>query len=142
MEYQYPVTLEYGDNEVIATFKDIPEAITFGDDKEHALHEAEDALLVALSSYVDDKRLIPGASKASKQQPMVSVPPLATAKIALHNALLSAGLSKVALAQKMGLRETQIRRMLDLDHQSHIGQIEHALRLLGYEVVTSVNKVA
>ena len=42
MDYQYPVTLEYGDNEVIATFKDIPEAITFGDDKEHALHEAED----------------------------------------------------------------------------------------------------
>lgn len=142
MDYQYPVTLEYGDNEVIATFKDIPEAITFGDDKEHALHEAEDALLVALSAYVDDKRAIPAASKASKQQPMIAVPPLATAKIALHNALLSAGLSKVALAQQMGLRETQIRRMLDLDHQSHIGQIEHALRLLGYEVVTSVNKVA
>ena len=72
---------------------------------------------------------------------MIAVPPLATAKIALHNALRSAGLSKVALAQKMGLRETKIRRMLDLDHQSHIGHIEHALRLLGYEVVTSVNKV-
>ena len=50
MDYQYPVTLECGDNEVIATFKDIPEAITFGDAKEHALHEAEDVLLVALSA--------------------------------------------------------------------------------------------
>ena len=73
---------------------------------------------------------------------MVAVPPLATAKIALHNALLEANMSKVALAQKMGLRETQVRRMLDLDHQSHIAQIQTALRILGYEVVTSVKKVA
>ena len=142
MEFQYPVTLKVGDNEVIATFKDVPEAITFGDDKEHALYESEDALLVALAMYVDDKRPIPAPSKPSKGQSMVAVPPLATAKIALHNALLEANMSKVALAQKMGLRETQVRRMLDLDHQSHIAQIQTALRILGYEVVTSVKKVA
>ena len=142
MEFQYPVTLKRSDGEVIATFKDVPEAITFGGDKEHALHEAEDALLVALSAYVDDKRPIPAPSKPTKRQSVVVVPPLAVAKIALHNALLDARLSNVALAEKMGLRETQIRRMLDLDHQSHISQIQQALRILGYEVVTSVKKVA
>ena len=142
MEYQYPVTLEVGDNEVIAPFKDVPEAITFGDDKEHALHESENALLVAPAMYADDKRPIPAPSKPSMGQSMVAVPPLATAKIALHNALLEASMSKVALAQKMGLRETQVRRMLDLNHQSHIAQIQTALRIVGYEVVTSVKKVA
>ena len=42
----------------------------------------------------------------------------------------------------MGLRENQIRRMLDLDHQSHIRPIEQGLRLLGYELILHVSKVA
>jgi hypothetical protein len=42
----------------------------------------------------------------------------------------------------MGVRETQVRRMLDLDHRSHIGSIEQALKLLGYQLVIAAKSVA
>ncbi len=41
MQFQYPITLTNDEDTVVAQIVDIPEAITFGDDKEHALHEAQ-----------------------------------------------------------------------------------------------------
>ena len=46
------------------------------------------------------------------------------------------------LARKLGVTETIVRRLLDLDHRSHIGQVELALEQLEYRLVTSVAKVA
>jgi antitoxin HicB len=142
MLFQYPVALEQNEDGVIARFVDVPEAITFGDDEEHALHEAQDALVVALAMYIDDRQVIPSGSKPRRGQPLVCLNPLVAAKVALHNALIESKISNVRLASMMGLRENQIRRMLDLDHQSHIRPIEHGLRLLGYELIMHVSKVA
>ena len=142
MQFQYPVTLEQDGGSVIARFVDIPEAITFGDHEEHALYEAEDALIVALAMYVDDRQSIPGGSKANRGQPVISLSPLVAAKVALHNALIKSKTSNVKLASMMGVRETQVRRMLDLDHRSHIGSIEQALKLLGYQLVIAAKSVA
>ena len=36
-----------------------------------------------------------------------------------------------ALAGRLGLSEGAVRRLVDLDHRSHLGQIETALRALG-----------
>lgn len=141
MQYEYPVTLEQDEGSVVARFVDVPEAITFGDDEEHALHEARDALVVALAMYVDDRQAVPGGSKAKRGQPVIRLAPLVAAKVALHNALIESKTSNVKLASMMGLRETQVRRMLDLDHQSHIRPIEQGLRLLGYELITHSAKV-
>lgn len=142
MQFQYPITLTNDEDTVVAQIVDIPEAITFGDDKEHALHEAQDALVVALAMYVDDRRIIPTGSKPKRGQPVVSLAPLLAAKVALHNALMQSKTTNVALAELLGLREGQVRRMLDLDHRSHIGQIEQGLKLLGYELITTAKKVA
>src|SRR6056300_1073707 len=108
MQYQYPVTLEQDEGSVVARFVDIPEAITFGDDEEHALHEAQDALVVALAMYVDDRRAVPGGSKAKRGQPVIRLSPLVAAKVALHNALIESKTSNVKFASMMGLRETQV----------------------------------
>ena len=51
-------------------------------------------------------------------------------------------MTKVTLARKLCVTETIVRRLLDLDHRSHIGQVELALEQLGYHLVTSVAKVA
>lgn len=142
MQFLYPVTLQRDGESTILRFVDVPEAITFGDDDEHALYEAQDALIVALAMYVDDRQFIPVGSTAKRGQPVVRLRPLIAAKVALHNALIETKTSNVKLAAMMGLRENQVRRMLDLDHQSHIGPIEQGLRLLGYELITHAAKVA
>lgn len=76
------------------------------------------------------------------RQPAVALHPLVAAKVSLYNAMLEAGESNVALARKLGVTETVVRRLLDLDHRSHIGQIEQALELLELRLITSVAIVA
>jgi antitoxin HicB len=45
------------------TFPDVPEAITQGDSPEEVAAQAEDALVTALSFYVDARQPLPRASK-------------------------------------------------------------------------------
>jgi antitoxin HicB len=142
MEYRYPVEFIPDGDQVIARVIDVPEAVTFGDDEDHALYETEDALVVALASYIDDREPIPAPSKIKRGTPFVVLHPLTAAKVSLYNAMLEANESNVALARKLGVTETVVRRLLDLDHRSHIGQIEQALELLGLRLITSVAEVA
>ena len=49
----------------------------------------------------------------------------------LYRATRAEGVGNTALAGRLGLSEGAVRRLLDLDHRSHIGQIETALEALG-----------
>ena len=142
MEFRYPVELIPDGDQIIARLHDVP-ALTYGDDEEHALQEAETALLLALRAYIRDREPIPvPKAKPGSERPSVSLSPLVTAKAALHNAMLERDMTKVALARKLGVSDTVVHRMLDVYHRSHIGQVETALRALGYHLQTSVAKVA
>jgi antitoxin HicB len=59
------------------------------------------------------------------------VPPLVAAKLALHDAMLAARISNVALARQLGTDEKTVRRLRDPLHQSRINQVDAALRALG-----------
>ena len=91
---------------------------------------AEDALVTALSFYTDRAERLPLSSSA-RGGPLAYVPPLVAAKLALHDAMLAAGISNVALARQLGTDEKTVRRLRDPLHQSRINQIDAALRLLG-----------
>lgn len=66
---------------------------------------------------------------------LVAVPPVTAAKAALALALRDSGLTRVALAERLGVNEKEIRRMLDPRHGTAIGRIDTALRALGQELV-------
>ena len=51
-------------------------------------------------------------------------------------------MTKVSLARKPGVTETNLRRLFDLDHRSHIGRVDLAPEQLGYRLVVSVAKIA
>ena len=142
MQFRYPLDLLPSESQVIARAIDVPEAISFGEDAEHAIQEAEDALVVALGGYIADRQRVPTPSEPRPEQPAVTLSALVTAKVALHNAMLERDMTKATLARKIGVTERIVRRLLDLDHRSHIGQVELALEHLGYRLVTSVAKVA
>jgi len=131
MRYAYPFVMEpQPEGGFTVTFPDVPEAITDGDTAEEARERAEDALVTALSFYTDDAKPLPTPS-AARGRPVAMVPPLVAAKLALHSAMLAAGISNVELGRQLGLDEKAVRRLRDPLHRSHIGQIEAALRLLG-----------
>lgn len=136
MQYSYPCILypEEGGGFWVS-FPDVPGALTGGEDRAEALEMAQDALGVALAGYVHERWDIPAPSAAAKDQVLVAVPPIVAAKLALYTAMREQGITKVALAARLGLSESVVRRLLDPDHRSHIGQVEKALRAVGRTLV-------
>jgi len=136
MRYVYPVMVEEAEDGVTVTFPDVPEAVTCGETREEALAQAPDALVSGLSFYVDAGQLIPPPSVGGRAS--VAVPALEAAKLALHDAMLAAGLTKTGLAQRLGVDENAVRRLVDVLHGSKIEQVEAALRVLGKRLEVSV----
>ena len=132
MRYAYPCVLtpEEGGG-FFVRFPDVPGALTCGDNRAEALLMAEDALAVALAGYVQQQRDIPAPSPVKRGQEIVTLPPLIAAKLALYTAMRQQGVTKVALAARLGLSESVVRRLVNLDHRSHISQVEKALRAVG-----------
>jgi antitoxin HicB len=46
------------------------------------------------------------------------------------------------LARKLGKHEGEVRRMLDLDHETKIGALENALWHLGKQLTSTVRQAA
>jgi antitoxin HicB len=135
MRYSYPATLSpQPEGGFTVTFDDLPEAITQGDDREAALAAAQDALVAALGFHANEGTPIPVPS-AAHGRPLVSVPALVAAKLALHEAIAATpGMTASGLARALGADPKAVRRLLDLDHRSHIGEVEAALNHLGIRI--------
>lgn len=136
MRYVYPCTLTLDEEGwLTVSFPDVPEALTCGKTRQEALEMAEDALAVALAGYVHARRDIPTPSALTKGQDLVPLPPIVAAKLALYTAMRSQGMTKVALGARLGISESAVRKLVDPDHRSHIGQVENALKVLGRTLV-------
>ena len=138
--FDYPVELAQDDNgTVMATFPDVPEAITFGSDDDEALLRAVDALETALSFYVDARQPLPAPSKAKRGQPTVRPSALGCAKLGVYQAMTEQGVKKAELARRLGWHMPQVDRLFDLNHASRLDQIEAAARALGCHIEVQVN---
>jgi len=135
MRYAYPYELApQPEGGFTVIFPDVPEAITQGETEEEAAAMAEDALVTGLSFYTDRAEPLPRPS-AARGRPVAFVPPLVAAKLALHDAMLAAGMSNVALARRLGTDEKTVRRLRDPLHQSRINQVDEAVQALGKRIV-------
>ena len=122
----YPVRLEKHPDTAIATFPDIPEALTEGATEDEALAEAKDCLVAALGGYVQDGRPIPAPSRGVGTA-NVALSPLVAAKIALYEAVRARRLDATALALRLGCSRHDVRRLLDVDGPSRLQDVEAAL---------------
>jgi antitoxin HicB len=130
MAHAFPYRLEPEPGGVLAQFIDLPEAHTFGANEAEAGANALDCLIAALGGYIRLGREIPRPSPA-RGGPVAILPPLVTAKLALYEAMRAQRITRTELTRRLGMQENAIRRLLDLDHRSHIDQIDRALAALG-----------
>lgn len=131
MRYVFPASLEEHAREVIVRFRDLPEALTSGRDRIDAVAEAGNALDAALLFRLKERAEIPEPSRARRGEVGVAASPTVAAKIAFARAFRDSGLSRVALAKRLGSSETEVRRMLDPGHATKIDRLNAALRALG-----------
>jgi antitoxin HicB len=143
MQTRFPVVLdpEPDGSAINVSFPDVRGALTWGDDEAEALSLAEDCLIAALGGYIKLNKPIPRPSPA-RGRPIVTLPPLVAAKLALYEAMRAQGVSAEDLAERLGMPEPAVRRLLDLDHRSHIDQVEAALRCLGKRLEVAVRDAA
>lgn len=132
-DFSYPVTLtpDEADGGFVVTFRDVPEAITQGDDTADALVQAADALDEAMAGRIRRGDPIPEPSAPEPGQTLIPVPALTAAKAALYLALQDAGINKSELAVRLGCDEKEVRRLLDPKHSSKLSGIQRALAALG-----------
>ena len=137
--FGYLVDLEGDpDGGVLATFADVPEAITHGDDRDDAIRSAQEALAVALFGYLKEGRKLPTA--AAKRRSGTLVAPQATdvLKIAVVEAWQQSGFSKSEFARILGVDEKEARRILDPDSATKADRLEEALSAPGRKLHIAV----
>jgi antitoxin HicB len=142
MRYAYPYDqVAQPEGGFTVTFPDVPEAITQGETDEEAAAMAEGALVTALSFYTKNAEPLPRPSMAHGRR-LAIVPPLAAAKLALHDAMLHDGVSNVVLAKRLGVDEKEVRRLRNPLHKSKIDSVNSALRTLGRRLEVTVRNAA
>ena len=139
MTYAYPcdiVSYERQGHGFLVTFPDVPAAITGAETWDESRFLGEDALIAALGAYIHLKKDLPAPSQPRDGQPLIAVPPLQSAKLALYSEMRERGVSQSDLAEALGVGESDIRDLLDLDWDSSMAQVEGAL-----EAVKSAERV-
>ncbi len=145
MRYTYPCSLtpdhEEGEG-FVATFPDVPEAITGAKTREETLALAQEGLAVALGMYVYCREDVPIPRPVAAGQLLIPVPPIIAAKLALYTAMRKQGITNVALASRLQLSEDAVRRLTNPRHRSHISQVEQALQAVGRSLIVEDRAVA
>ena len=137
--YDYPVIILEDENPGVAVMApDLPEFNSAGDDIADALRESVDGIETALSIYVDQRRLIPQASKPEPGQHVVRLPAVTVAKIVLWNTMMERDMRKADLRRLLGVHQVQGDRLVDFLHTSKMEQVEAALAALGKRLAVSV----
>lgn len=132
--FSYPVTITKDGIHFLVTFKDIPEAITFGKNKEQVLEKAVEALETGLSFYIESRKPLPKPSKPKRGQKLITPRALECAKLGIYKVMMDQGIKKAELARRLGWHTPQVDRLFDLHHASRFDQIEAAAAVLDRHV--------
>jgi len=140
--FAYPVDLTIDSaGRTLIVFPDFAGTATDGADRAEALAEAIDCLQEAIARHLAAREPLPLPSLA-RGRPTVAPGAVMAAKAALHAALRDVGLTNTALAERLGVGENEVRRLLDPGHASKIGSLEAALAALGHRLEITVKPAA
>jgi antitoxin HicB len=137
--YSFAIRFEKDTAPGLAVFcRDLPELNSYGDDEQHAVSQAIDAIETTLSIYVDQRRPIPQASAPQQGEQVIHLPAVTVAKIVLWNTMMERDMRKADLRRLLGVHQVQGDRLVDFLHTSKMEQIESALAALGKRLSVSV----
>lgn len=145
MFINYPVTLEREDGAVLARITH-PEGVfcgfTDGADEKDALIQAADMLEEMIAACIVNNEDIPLPESCDAGTHSVSPGALAGLKAELYTAFRREGLRKTDFAERIGGDSKTVARLLDIRHNSPVGQMEKAFAALGQRLVIDVRPEA
>lgn len=113
----------------VVTLPDFPEAVTQGESVEDAMEQAIDCLDEAVAARINDREPIPVPSVQGDLyvEPSFDI----AAKAAIYAAVREQKLTISALARRLEVGETEVRRLLDPYHQTRPARLDKVARKLG-----------
>lgn len=135
---QYPANFLPDTGGFVVTFRDIPEAITQGDNEADAMDMAKDVLISSMDFYFDDKRSVPLPSAPLPGERMIALPLSVSAKVLLLNEMIAQKVGPSELARRMGTSPQSINRLIELGHATKIDKVEEAMEALGRHLELAV----
>ncbi len=141
-QWVYPIRLiKEADGGFVVQCRDLPEAITQGDNRESALEAAEGALQAAIEARITDREAIPLPSRPQSRELNVALPLTTAMKATVYWAMREKHVNQSALARALNIDEKEVRRMLDPNHPSKATTLEQALHHLGKRVVLGIESL-
>ncbi|MFS2007005.1 type II toxin-antitoxin system HicB family antitoxin [Duganella sp. CT11-25] len=128
---RYPASFTAEEGKIVVRFRDIPEAITQGDDEKDAFEMAEDVLLSSMDFYFEDGRRVPPPSVALPGERYITLPLSVASKVLLLNEMLIQKVGPSELARRMDSRPQYVNRLIDLHHNTKIDTVAEAMAALG-----------
>ena len=141
----YTAAFEADGDGFVVRFPAIPQIVTGGAAFEEAFKNAHDALEVALLTLASDNVELPAdiaSAKGDSAAHIIHVSASVVAKLEFIAAFRQSGLTRVALAERLGKAETEVRRMLNPYHGTKLGMLETAIGALGKRFVLKVEEAA
>ena len=133
--HNYPVKLTKDDNStILVTSPDFPELTTFGEDRDDALARAIDAFDEAIAARIAHREDIP---RPSNGKVCVTLRSLTAVKTILYQGMRDQGIGKADLARRLNWHLPQVDRVLDIQHNSRLDQMDAALGAIGLRLHVS-----
>ena len=127
----YPAKFIPEDDGFNVSFRDIPEALTCGDDYADAVVMAKDALLTSMDFYFEDHRKVPLPSSPQEGEVLIELPASVFAKVLLLNEMIDQNVSNAELARRIEVKPQEVQRITNLEHNTKIDTIARAIHALG-----------
>jgi antitoxin HicB len=141
---KYPALFEPAEEGgFVITFPDVYQAVTQGDDESEAVEMATDALVTMFAHLIrEGKPINPPTVQRGRKIRMIELPAMVSAKTELYIAFKASGLSKTALAKKLGIPKTNVDRLFNFKNHTRLDQLEAAFKALGGRMELSVQWAA
>ncbi|WP_018260288.1 type II toxin-antitoxin system HicB family antitoxin [Methylobacterium sp. WSM2598] len=113
-----------------------PDAVAWGETYDDAMRQMEQGLVAVVEGRMKfGLDLSPPAPPAADEPERFLLPASVAVKAAVYAAWKASGLSKVALAARLGCAEKEVRRILDPYYPTGLARMEQAARALGVALV-------
>ena len=129
-------------NGFVVTFPDIGWGATGAATFKESILLAEDALVVALSTYIANNEELPAPSPWAEGQELIGVQPAIAAQLDLYTAMRRQNLTRADLARRLNLSQPAVHRLLALDYRTPITQIRRALDAMTQDTAADVTEPA
>ncbi len=124
----------------LVTCRALPEVTTFGEDAASAWEHGKAAIEEALAARMSRWGAIPDGGAEEPGELPVHMAAATAMKLYLYDEMQRQGMTRAALARRLGWNRNSVDRLFQIDHASRLEQLEAAATALGARLAAQLVK--